>query len=143
MNNLKTPTQAVAKWKEEEPSDFADLPPGYQKPAAYFWGFYHHLLPSPTPLKLRMQVWIAKQGLLVEEARMLFNALVEPEREATYKFASDLLTDMAKSVAEIVRRRKQLEELQQRRNEQSVQVDPAANELVRELLRKSEVFSRV
>lgn len=141
MKNLKTPTQSIERWKEKEPSQFSGLPKVYQKPAAYFWGFYQHLLPSPTPLVMRMQVWIEKQTLSIDEARLLFNALVEPEREATYKFASDLLTDLAKTVAEIVRRRKQIEELEHRRKEQTIQTDPAANERIRKMI--AEMGSKV
>lgn len=134
MSNLNKPNGDTGIVQKQVRSEFLELPPGYQKPAAYFWGFYQHLLPIPTPLIMRLQVWITKQEMTKDEARLLFNALVEPEKEAGYKFASDLLTDMAKSVAEIVRRRKQREEVEQRRKESAVQPDPAANELIRQMI---------
>lgn len=83
------------------------LPEEYRKPAAFFWGLNAHLLPTPLTLVFRLQVWIAKEGLTIDECREAFNALASPERAQNHRFAGDLLADLAAEVARVTGRRRQ------------------------------------
>jgi hypothetical protein len=111
---------------------FADLPAEVRKPVKFFWALNRHLLPTPIPLVLRLQVWIAKEQLTPAEVRQVLSRLVSPEAAATHRFASDLLCDLAAAVAEVVGRRRKLAEQQRRRDETDA---AAANAVPAEQLR--------
>lgn len=114
---------AHASEKRLRPLDV--LPEPYRKPVGFFWALNKHLLPTPTPLALRFQVWIAKEGLTAAEVRSVLNTLVSPERAAGHRFASDLLADLAADVAAILRQRRQREE-QERRRQEAVKAEEQA-----------------
>jgi hypothetical protein len=100
------------------------LPAEYRKPVGFFWALNKHLLPSPTPLVLRLQVWIAKEDLTPAEVRAVLNRLVSPEASAAHRFASDLLCDLAQVVADVTRARRQRQDQAEARRQ--AEADAAA-----------------
>ncbi len=95
---------------EKKLSPLNDLPASVRKPVGFFWALNRHLLPTPIPLVLRLKVWMVKERLTAVEVRQVLNRLTSPELAANHRFASDLLCDLAAAVAEVVNRRRKLQE---------------------------------
>jgi hypothetical protein len=82
------------------------LPPAFRRVAGYFWAMNSHLLPTPTPLALRVAVWVRDEGLTADEFRAVVHALSRPARQANHRFAADLLADLAAEADAVVKRRR-------------------------------------
>ena len=108
MDELSTVAETVPAAHQDRRATrvLAVLPDAFQKPAAFFWAMNAHLLPTPTPLAMRLRVWIANEGLTAAEAKAAFAALTRPEAAARHRFAADLLAELAAEVDAVVKRRR-------------------------------------
>ena len=81
------------------------LPEPFRKPVGFFWACNQHLLPSPLPLATRLHLWIAKEGLTVEELKTALNRCSTPDRCSEIHFVGQLLAAVAKEIDSVIRRR--------------------------------------
>ena len=59
------------------------------------WVCHQHLFPSVLPLAGAVGVWVREHGLREADAAAVLRGMLAPGRMAGYRFASDLLTDLA------------------------------------------------
>lgn len=81
------------------------------------WCLHQHLFPSPLPIAGALGTWVREQGLPEADALKILAAMLKPERMRSFKFASDLMTDLCDQVAEVLHQRRQVEEQLRRREE--------------------------
>lgn len=121
----------------------AVLPEGYRKAVGFFWALNSHLLPTPTPLALRFQIWIQQEGLTEDDCKAILRKLTTPEASAKHRFASDLLTDLATEVDAVTKQRKQLAEAARLREYEAARnANNLPPDAVREALAKNDFLSQ-
>lgn len=90
--------------------------PEVLRPAVWqVWVCHQHLFPSALPLAGSMGRWIRESGLHPDDAQLILRQALTPERMRGFRFAADLLTFLAEAAKELTDRRKQREEMAQRR----------------------------
>jgi hypothetical protein len=57
------------------------------------------------PLAALLSVWIARHGLLPEDAAAICRRCLAPDRVAAHRFAADLITEISANAAEVLRRK--------------------------------------
>lgn len=90
------------------------LPREIRGPVNRLWACYSHLLPSSLSLASTIRVYIDDHGLSPLDVPAVCQRLLSPDMQARHKFASDLLTNLAYLVGEIVRQRQSDEEAERR-----------------------------
>lgn len=75
-------------------------PPDLQHDVWRLWACYQHLFPSPLPLAGLIRCWVDLHGLTVPDARAILYSMLAPEAVGSFKFASELTTQLASKVAE-------------------------------------------
>ncbi len=84
---------------------------------------------------MRLREWILNDGLTLEDARAAFTRVNRPERAAKYRFASDLLAELAAEVANVIQQRRRDEQrAQQRQQDERDKANAAPPDVVRSML---------
>lgn len=115
------------------------LPLAVRPDAWRVWICHRHLsgLDSPMAIAGAVKVWMANDGLIEEDAAAALKSLLSPMRMGSFKFASDLMTALAKEVDEAIRRRRIDRETEERRKQDDEAGKGAAGpDEVRRLLRE-------
>ena len=90
----------------------ADLRPAVSR----LWMCNAHLLPSALALCSTIRVYVDELPLTANDFERIVSRLLTPERRATHRFASDLLTDIATLTAEAVKAKQNAEQLAELRD---------------------------
>lgn len=101
---------------------FASLPAGWVPAVTFFAAAKAVLVRSPVALCVNLRYWIAK-GLTLEDAKVCFRRLCDPEVARRHEFESQLMAELAGLVADAIKRRKAMEEMIRRRNPQPADVE--------------------
>lgn len=99
------------------------LPKEWRKPVGFFWAIWKESLKDSLSLCTRLMIYI-EAGLTLEEARVIFRKLSMPNRQAEITWADKLLAELAKEVDAVLARKKQINDMIERR-EQIKQTEPA------------------
>jgi hypothetical protein len=92
------------------------LPKDWRQPVSVVWMCNSHLLPSALPLCSSLRVY-SERGITTDDVERICAQLLDPERRARHKFASDLIADLCGLVAVVIQRRAQREAAAERRAE--------------------------
>lgn len=110
-------------------------PPGCRRAVWRLWTCHQHLFPSPLPLAAVVGVWVRERGLAEEDANQILAAALSPGRMAAYRFAADLMTDLATAAqAAIDRRRREAQDRADRERRAREAAEAAPPAVVRELI---------
>jgi hypothetical protein len=113
------------------------LPPTVRPDAFRLWLCHRHLsgLESASSIAFAVAVWMHQDGLTEQDAAASLSSLLRPERMGSFRFASDLLTALAKEVTERIHRRKiERDMLERRRKEDEDAKTSSGPDEVRKLL---------
>ena len=93
------------------------LPVALRRDVLDVWACHKHLsgLESALPIAGALAVWMRRYGLTIDDAADSLVAMTSPERMGGFRFASDLMTELAKAVSAKIAYRKTLAEQQERR----------------------------
>jgi hypothetical protein len=129
MTNNQT-TRAIANTERRLSLSMADygevikrplriLPEELRPAVLRLWVMHKHLagMDSALPIAGALTVWIEEHGLKTEEAVKIMAMLQSPTKMAEFKFASDLMTALAQTVASTIRDRYEREESRRRHEE--------------------------
>ena len=135
MSDLATRDAAAALPPDPAAQALKALPAEYRKAVGYLWALNAHLLPTPTPLAMRFQVWIRHEGLTPEDCRAAVRGVTRAEAQAGHRFAADLLADLSGAVASALGRRRSREAAAKRAAEDDPanRATPAELEALREM----------
>lgn len=95
------------------------------------WACHQHLIPTPLPIAGSLGVWVREHGLHEDDAAAILSRLMHPAKMGSFRFASDLMTELATQATAAIERRKNEAENAARRGGQST---PEARDAVRRLL---------
>lgn len=92
------------------------LPVALRRDVLDVWACHKHLsgLESALPIAGALAVWMRRYGLTIDDAADSLVAMTSPERMGGFRFASDLMTELAKAVSAKIAYRKTLAEQQER-----------------------------
>ena len=122
---IPTAPTAVIESEADGRSALATLPREWAEPVAFFALSKLYLLRTRGPLCVNLRYWIAK-GLTLDDAKMIFRRLCDPEVSRSHNFENQLMAELAGLVADCLRRRKMLAEMKRRREaEANPTSDPA------------------
>jgi hypothetical protein len=84
------------------------LPVELRQPAVAFWIVFMDLpgMAVPISFSARMSLWVDTYGLTIADAKDILASMTAPEVAAKYRFATELLADLAQRVANRIERRK-------------------------------------
>lgn len=128
MSEVAVPQQAVIESESDGRKALATLPAEWRGPVAGFAMAKLYLLKTRGPLCFNLRYWISK-GLTLDDAKRIFRRLCDPDIAREHNFENQLMADMAAFVAEALRRRRMLADMEQRR--QAAAGDVAAGEVVK------------
>jgi len=112
-------TLTMADYREVIKRPLTVLPEELRPAVLRLWVMHKHLAGMDTPLPIAgaLTVWVEEHGLHKDDAVKILDELQSPFRMAEFKFASDLMTALAQSVAAVVTDRKKREAAEDRRRE--------------------------
>lgn len=147
-------TRPVRRAASLEPVEMSDpqatnnptllVPAAVRVDLARLWACNAHLFPNQLPLFATVRDYL-DQGLPVEAVPGIVRRLLAAERRANHRFASDLLTDLAALVADVLRcRQRDLDVQARRERHRADQAGAAGAGVVRDLLASfGETFGEV
>jgi hypothetical protein len=113
------PARRPANWTELAATATANplklLPTELRPAVARLWMCYAHLLPSALPLCATIRVDLDSTPLDAADLEKIVGRLLQPEKRANHRFASDLLTDLSALVADTIRTKRARAETEARR----------------------------
>ncbi len=88
------------------------IPPEIRPAMLQVWLTHKHLpgLESSISISCAFSVWISQHGLQIDDARKILEDMVSPGSMAGHQFASQLMTELAKRVDDIIKHRASLAE---------------------------------
>ncbi len=97
------------------------LPPQWAAVVFQFWMKVSDIVKTQLSLASQLREWITEEGLTLDEAQAAFRKIGRPESRAKLRFPGDVIVELAAEVAELCRRRRQVE--QQRADRERAEKD--------------------
>lgn len=82
------------------------VPEGCRPEVVRLWLCNSHLFASSLPLCSTVRVYLDEQEITADDVNTIVARLLQPDARARHRFASDVLADLSRMVAEAVKRNK-------------------------------------
>lgn len=117
---------AIARHRAGQDNPLTLIPAEWVPPVSALWMANFHLFATALPLSASFRI-LAEHGLTTHDAHAICRALLAPDARQRHRFAADLIADMNRIGADLIRGRKLAAETAARREPPPPNVQAAWN----------------